>query len=162
MSLTYQSSVWLSIFQSLTISCLDLVTPDLGTLTMWVTRLTGYLVAVIPCQPSIKTEQVKQLKECLFTRSLSQTSCLKSFYVGHDYCRKFSKDWDTFSSFCLIGLNQLDKKCLKVRQALETWKLWKLENFENIKNDPWDMLNNFCCSEKLESLFGPQITCECS
>ena len=24
------------------------------------------------------------------------------------------------------------------------WKTWKLENFENIKNDPWDMLNNFC------------------
>ena len=26
------------------------------------------------------------------------------------------------------------------------WKLenLKLENFENIKNDPWDMLNNFC------------------
>ena len=44
------------------------------------------------------------------------------------------------------------KKCLKVRQALGTRKLWKLENlktwkpenFENIKNDPWDMLNNFC------------------
>ena len=27
------------------------------------------------------------------------------------------------------------KKCLKVRQALGTWKVWKLENFENIKND---------------------------
>ena len=23
-------------------------------------------------------------------------------------------------------------------------KILKLENFENIKNDPWDMLNNFC------------------
>ena len=29
---------------------------------------------------------------------------------------------------------------------MKTWKpeTWKLENFENIKNDPWDMLNNFC------------------
>ena len=44
------------------------------------------------------------------------------------------------------------KKCLKVRQALGTWKLWKVENlktwqfenFENVKKDPWDMLNNFC------------------
>ena len=26
----------------------------------------------------------------------------------------------------------------------ENLKTWKLENFENIKNDPWDMLNNFC------------------
>ena len=26
----------------------------------------------------------------------------------------------------------------------ENRKTWKLENFENIKNDPWDMLNNFC------------------
>ena len=27
---------------------------------------------------------------------------------------------------------------------LKTLKTWKPENFENIKNDPWDMLNNFC------------------
>ena len=49
-------------------------------------------------------------------------------------------------------LENLRKKCLKVRQVLGTWKLWKFENlktwqfenFENIKKDPWDMLNNFC------------------
>ena len=29
-------------------------------------------------------------------------------------------------------------------EKLENLKTWKLENFENIKNDPWDMLNNFC------------------
>ena len=27
---------------------------------------------------------------------------------------------------------------------LENLKTWKFENFENMKNDPWDMLNNFC------------------
>ncbi len=45
------------------------------------------------------------------------------------------------------------KKCLKVRQKLgtrnviknlKTLKTWKFENFEKVKNDPWDMLNNFC------------------
>ena len=29
-------------------------------------------------------------------------------------------------------------------RKLENLKTWKLENFENMKNDPWDMLNNFC------------------
>ena len=29
-------------------------------------------------------------------------------------------------------------------EKLENLKTWKPENFENIKNDPWDMLNNFC------------------
>ena len=29
-------------------------------------------------------------------------------------------------------------------ENVENLKTWKLENFENIKNDPWDMLNNFC------------------
>ena len=38
---------------------------------------------------------------------------------------------------------------LKIWKNLKNWKLgrlkaWKLENFENMKNDPWDMLNNFC------------------
>ena len=29
-------------------------------------------------------------------------------------------------------------------EKLENLKTGKLENFENIKNDPWDMLTNFC------------------
>ena len=34
-----------------------------------------------------------------------------------------------------------DQECF---EKLENLKTGKLENFENIKNDPWDMLNNFC------------------
>ena len=44
----------------------------------------------------------------------------------------FVKTWNGFSLWRY-------KKCLKVRQALGTWKLWKLENLKT-----WDMLNNFC------------------
>ena len=29
-------------------------------------------------------------------------------------------------------------------KSWEPGMFWKLENFENMKNDPWDMLNNFC------------------
>ena len=51
---------------------------------------------------------------------------------------------------------------------MKTWKpeTWKLENFENIKNDPWDMLNNFCfhvyaqkslfIAENCNAFLGPQ------
>ena len=34
-----------------------------------------------------------------------------------------------------------DQECF---WKLEKFKTWKPENFENTKNDPWDMLNNFC------------------
>ena len=36
-----------------------------------------------------------------------------------------------------------NQECFEKLEKLENWKLktWK---FEKMKNDPWDMLNNFC------------------
>ena len=39
-----------------------------------------------------------------------------------------------------------NQECFEKLEKLEILKTWKFKNFENIKNDPWDMLNNFCLS----------------